>query len=315
MEAPNLAQVLEELAVGAERLRQVNSVNIASITIMAFDWLLTLNMEFALIWNTKWNWTKVLYIITRYMPFADTSLVMYHQFRTTLPQPSCKSIFDTTAFMFVAGMAIAELVFTLRTCAVWGKAKKLTWIVLSAYVATWSTIFIVLGFYIKNLTHEATPLGCILKPSNAILSVAFVVLMAYDAALLILMVIRAVAAFRSGGDSQLMRVVYSDGIIYYAYIFTLSLLNVLVITKLPTDYETLLLMLERVVHSALACRVVLHIRQQASPDTVTMISSRGAIPPNYSTHSVGGRWDNTVTSLTKEQGYVNPAVPWETSYL
>ncbi|KAF9448155.1 hypothetical protein P691DRAFT_775627 [Macrolepiota fuliginosa MF-IS2] len=154
MEAPNLVQALEELALGVERLRQVNSVNVASTTIMAFDWLLTFNMEFALIWNTKWNWTKILYLITRYMPFVDTSLVTYHQFRTTLPQPACKRIFDTTAFMFVTGMAIAELVFTLRTCAVWGKAKKLTWIVLSAYVATWSTIFIVLGFYVKNLTQR-----------------------------------------------------------------------------------------------------------------------------------------------------------------
>jgi len=119
--------------------------------------------------------------------------------------------------------------------------------------------------------------------------------MAYDACLLILMAIRGVAAFRSGGDSYLMRVVYSDGIIYYIYVFALSLLNVLVIVKLPNEYETLLLMLERVVHSTLACRVVLHIRRQASTDET--ISGRAALPTVHYESVEMSHWD---TPGTKE---------------
>lgn len=280
MEAQQLAQAVEKLTVGVGRLRQVNSLNVASITILAFDWLLMLDLEYSLVWKAKWNLTKVVYLLARYLPFIDTSLVMYHQLGFALSKATCQRVFEATAFMFGLGMAIVELVFTLRTWAVWSKSTKFTWGLFSAFAAVWSAILIILGFYIKSLTHQASPVprlvGCVVLVSSPILSVGFVLLMVYDACLLILMIVRGVAAFRSGGDSHLMRVVYSDGIIYYIYVFALSLLNVLVIVKLPSDYETLLLMLERVVHSTLACRVVLHIRQQASSDEI--ITGRTTLP-------------------------------------
>lgn len=46
----------------------------------AFDWLLTLEMEISLVWTSKWNVTKVLYFLTRYLPFIDSSIVMYREF-------------------------------------------------------------------------------------------------------------------------------------------------------------------------------------------------------------------------------------------
>jgi len=299
MAAHQLAQAVEELSVGVVRLRQVNSLNAASVTILAFDWLMMLDLEYALIWKAKWNATKVLYLLARYLPFIDTSLVMYHQLGFALSESTCVRVFEDSASMFGFGMAIVELVFTLRTWAVWSKSTRFTWCLFSAFTAVWSAILIILGFYLKSLTHQASPVpklvGCIIRVSSPILSVDYVLLMAYDACLLILMAIRGVAAFRSGGDSYLMRVVYSDGIIYYIYVFALSLLNVLVIVKLPNEYETLLLMLERVVHSTLACRVVLHIRRQASTDET--ISGRAALPTVHYESVEMSHWD---TPGTKE---------------
>lgn len=48
----------------------------------AFDWLLTLEMEISLVWTSRWNVTKVLYFLTRYLPFIDSSIVMYRKFCT-----------------------------------------------------------------------------------------------------------------------------------------------------------------------------------------------------------------------------------------
>lgn len=303
MEPQELLQLAQQFRIGIDHSRLVNSFNAASITIMAFDWLLTFGLEYTLVWKAKWNITKILYLLARYLPFIDTSLVMYHQLGFALPEETCRRVFECTAFTFGVGMAIVELIFTLRTWAVWGRGKQFTWALFAAFAAVWSAIIIILGFYVKSLSHEVSPaphyLGCIVKSPNGILSVGFIVLMIYDAGLLILMAIRAVAAFRSGGDSYLMRTVYSDGIIYYVYVFVLSLLNVIVITKLSKDFETLLLMLERVVHSTLACRVVLHIRQQASSDVPIGDGARST------GHSVSGisRWD---ASVTKDHGVTIP---------
>lgn len=44
--------------------------------LQVFDWLLMFEMEYSLIWKAKWNATKILYLIVRYLPFIDTTLVM-----------------------------------------------------------------------------------------------------------------------------------------------------------------------------------------------------------------------------------------------
>lgn len=38
-----------------------------------------LDLEYSLVWKAKWNVTKVLYLLARYLPFIDTSLVMYRE--------------------------------------------------------------------------------------------------------------------------------------------------------------------------------------------------------------------------------------------
>ncbi|KXN91750.1 hypothetical protein AN958_04752 [Leucoagaricus sp. SymC.cos] len=38
------------------------------------DWLLSLNLEVSLIWESRWNVLKVLYLLARYLPFVDVGL-------------------------------------------------------------------------------------------------------------------------------------------------------------------------------------------------------------------------------------------------
>ncbi|KAF5346206.1 hypothetical protein D9756_011134 [Leucocoprinus leucothites] len=67
-----------------------------------------------------------------------------------------------------------------------------------------------------------------------------------------------------------MKVVYGEGIMYYVYLVSLSMINVVVILKLPPEYLALLSSPMRSIHAILACRVVLHTRQQAKIQTVVL---------------------------------------------
>ncbi|KAF9448156.1 hypothetical protein P691DRAFT_67697 [Macrolepiota fuliginosa MF-IS2] len=285
MESSPLARAAQQLVVGVGRERQINSVNVACVTIMILEWFLTFDLEFSLVWKAKWNPTKIMYLLARYLPFIDTSLVIYRHLAFTLSKGTCQRVFECIVFMFGFGMGTVEMIFTLRTWAVWGKSKCLTWGIFSTFAATWAAIFVTLVLYVRSVNQEVSPapqvIGCTLRISSPVLSVSFILLMAYDAALLIMMLIRGVSAFRSGGDSYLTRVVYSDGIVYYVYVFLLSLLNVLIILKLPDDYETLLLTMERVIHSVLACRVVLHIRQQGAIATAGRFPIANSVEMNH----------------------------------
>ena len=46
-----------------------------------YDWLLILSREVKHIWNASWNWTKVLYLLTRYIPFVAVASMV----RSELP--------------------------------------------------------------------------------------------------------------------------------------------------------------------------------------------------------------------------------------
>ncbi|KAF7776822.1 hypothetical protein Agabi119p4_5215 [Agaricus bisporus var. burnettii] len=265
MDDAELSKALKELTAGLQEEMRTNSVDLAAISILVFDWLLLLNTEYELIWKAEWKLNKFLYLLVRYTPFFDTILVLLRHHLFTMPAPVCQGAFRAIAFIAVIGILAAELILTIRTWAVLGKGKKLTLIIFPSYAATCAVIATTLTIHAVNVRQDASPapkvIGCTLTSStNQILSVMYVFLMVYDGALLAVMTIRAISVFRNRGTSELVRVVYRDGLVYYVYLFVLSLLNLIVLLSFPTGYELLLLILERVMHAVLACRVVLHIR-------------------------------------------------------
>ena len=41
-----------------------------------YDWLLILPQEVKFIWRASWNWTTVLYLLTRYIPFVSVAFML-----------------------------------------------------------------------------------------------------------------------------------------------------------------------------------------------------------------------------------------------
>ncbi|KAF5356424.1 hypothetical protein D9758_009466 [Tetrapyrgos nigripes] len=97
----------------------------------------------------------------------------------------------------------------------------------------------------------------------------------YQAVLLGLMVI---SAFRTGiHGGRLLRTIYYDGIFFYLYILTLTLLNVLVILLAPIELLNLIGPHERVIHSVLTSRAILHIRRSFTNPAYSTISEQFSI--------------------------------------
>ncbi|KAG7091624.1 hypothetical protein E1B28_010643 [Marasmius oreades] len=129
---------------------------------------------------------------------------------------------------------------------------------------------------------------CFYRMTNKEVVVPWILLMVCDMAGFILMAIPGIGAYRDGGSSGLVKIVYRDGVIYYALTFSetyvslkeflqthgtptvVSLINVIVILLLSNDLVLLLSGLERVLHSILASHVILHIRKMASQDNGQM---------------------------------------------
>ncbi|KAK1226633.1 hypothetical protein PQX77_010392 [Marasmius sp. AFHP31] len=109
---------------------------------------------------------------------------------------------------------------------------------------------------------------CFYLISNKDIVVCWALLMVYDTVSFALMAVPGFKAFRSGGHSHLVKVIYRDGVVYYGLIFLVSLINVVIIVTLPLSYTHIISPFERILHSILASHAILHIRKAASEDSI-----------------------------------------------
>jgi len=87
--------------------------------------------------------------------------------------------------------------------------------------------------------------------------------------LLGLLLYRKIRVFRHD-NSPLIRTLYKDGIIFYFCTLALSVGNVVVMTSFPPGLRSILDIPYCTLHSALACRVVLHLRATDSDNYNTL---------------------------------------------
>ncbi|KAF9443565.1 hypothetical protein P691DRAFT_679289, partial [Macrolepiota fuliginosa MF-IS2] len=224
-----------------------------------FDLSLTFEMEVSYIWKAPWNMLKVLYIMSRYMPFIDVTAVVL----------SVCSRLLTCTWGFLHNTGVLGI-FTLRTWAVWDGGKSLGIFLAVLFSTALLTVVVPFGLYLQSITYIASPVphlfNCILQSPSILFSVSFAGAMVFDLTMLLLMTIRAVSSLRYGEKSDLMTVIYRDGIIYYAYAFGTSRLSRKILLEPPNlsaqSVPLSIFFTERVLHSVLSCRVVLHIREQ-----------------------------------------------------
>ncbi|KAF9255738.1 hypothetical protein L218DRAFT_950532 [Marasmius fiardii PR-910] len=137
---------------------------------------------------------------------------------------------------FTIGVSLSQIVLTLRVWAIWRMSIPVGVGLTVLFLAIWVP-------FISFLNYR----GCLITGGSNILFIVFwVLMMVYDGCMLVMMLIPGVTALRRGGRLELVKTIYRDGrasfepssslhicVVYYALIFLLSGLNVIVILTLP----------------------------------------------------------------------------------
>ncbi|KAF9449395.1 hypothetical protein P691DRAFT_759112 [Macrolepiota fuliginosa MF-IS2] len=241
-------QMLQEVMVAIEGNRNIQNVAVASAAIMILEWFLTFEMEIALVWKTEWNAMKGIYIASRYLPFINVPIALIFGLNEGFSVEGCKVLYNCIIWMFGIGQAAADLVLMLRTWVVWGKTKHMGLFLAACYIVVWVVILIGLALQLWIVTYVPSPvprlMGCIVQNTNVYMTMIYAAATIYYASMLVLILIPGISVWKFGAPacpSGLERVIYSDGVIFYVYIFVLSLLNLIIIVKLPKDYINLLM--------------------------------------------------------------------------
>ncbi|EAU85186.2 hypothetical protein CC1G_06202 [Coprinopsis cinerea okayama7 len=241
--------------------------NVASAVILFYEHLITFDEELRSIWTQRWTLSKLLYVFMKYSAFLQVGIIMWQQDVVNTDGEACLVSFHVTAWLFVIGLGIGEMLLSIRTWAVWKKPRLMGILLGIFWVVVWGAIFGILAVFLKTVRFDPDPNspfpGCFISNGDPIFFLDYLLLLVYDTVMLILILIPAYKSYRMGGSSEFVRNVYRDGILYYLYLFVLSLINIIVIVKLPFDMSTILSQFERVLHAVFTGRVVLNIHAQS----------------------------------------------------
>ncbi|KAJ3887899.1 hypothetical protein GG344DRAFT_68431 [Lentinula edodes] len=218
--------------------------------------------------------------------FVASSIVMFLQVRVSVASANlslngwCLVSFvqpiDSEACRILYN--ISGFLLTARTWALWGKDIRLTIGLPVFFLCCWVPNFYIIHRFLRSQTFLPSPLpqeiGCVILGGQPVLYLCWVLLTIYEAEIVC-------DFFRTGG--WLTRVVYRDGIAYYIIIFIWSVVNVVAILLLPVNnFNTLLLLCrsnylrltqhvfenlfssyQRVMHTVLTSRAILHMRSKS----------------------------------------------------
>ncbi|KAF9260255.1 hypothetical protein L218DRAFT_1003028 [Marasmius fiardii PR-910] len=282
-----------------------------SAALFVYEIIITLPIEIENIWMRRWSFFTVLYLLQRYLPLFDT-VVMRLYIDHTPNLDNCALYYKITGWSYTIGSWLSETLLTLRVWAIWERSTSVGrgllvfllallvagCVCFSKFMSVVEYVVIPLTTHICFITSDGRNAGYIFLEVDAPLVVAFA-----------MMLIPGVQVYRRGGRTQLIDIIYRDGILHYVLLFPFFLMNMIIIRFLPS-YTLLFITFTRVMLSILISRALLHIRQVAwqrsSCPTLSQIQFSGSENENLSSRvgtgqrSIHAQFVEVINSVTTE---------------
>jgi len=243
----------------------VKYVAFLSVVIMIHDYFLTLPDEVRLIWPWEWRAGKVLYLATRYFAIVDEIGFLLFWFNSDFTADQCRMVFTTACWSLFVGIVIAQWIICMRTYALWGQSKLVLGVLLTLCLATETTSIVLMNGFINGLNWSISPFPtisrCYVITTANKLYVDFAMIMVVEFAVLVLTFWKGVSQWKMRKNSPLIAVLYRDGVVFFFCLFAISISNFLLAILSSPIYEFLLPEVQRILHSVLTSRIILHLRE------------------------------------------------------
>ncbi|KAJ2912545.1 hypothetical protein MD484_g7865, partial [Candolleomyces efflorescens] len=240
------------------------------------------------IWTAKWNLVKVLYVLNRYF-LAD--IFLYYAYLELanvekLALQTCRISFITSGGEFrlmfqsasstltqvnqvfvLMGLALAEVVIFLRLYALSGQSKVYRVCLPTLFITVQVTACCLTGLFFNSVKYAPSPLpehiACLpISGSSNIATAIFGLIMANETVVLLVMVYLGLKKHRQM-RSPLITIFYRDGIVFFMALAGTSIVNIVLLFSLPPTSNTMFVIPQRSIHSILASRMIIRLREQS----------------------------------------------------
>ncbi|KAF8206695.1 hypothetical protein K438DRAFT_1816308 [Mycena galopus ATCC 62051] len=211
--------------------RRINSyIDLAAISVLVYDHILTLQAEVAYVWTSGYTRTSAWYLPVRYFPLFTSVVVLPMYDFSDFDSKTCTKLNTAYQFLIVAQVLFVECTLIMRVICMYFFNKRIvlflvTISIIEFSVAAWSAIPVgPIPVYTGSLPgcHVPTPHGPAMR-----LAGAWEGLLVVDVMLLGLTLHRGYIRSREA-EVSLWRVIVRDGAMYFAIICLANLANILI---------------------------------------------------------------------------------------
>jgi len=253
------------------------------MSLLIYDYLLTFDREVTLVWNQpRWTYTKVIFLLARYLPFPAIFLLLYDQVFIGISPQTCKAVYYAAPLLCISAAICAESILMVRTWAVWNQDKRIA----ACFVLMACGTFIA-GAYEMIKFGEAIVVspapfspyrGCFVTGSSKIAYFAVYNFAVVDAVIFALMAFSAFKAYKLGNSVKLSKIVHRDGLLFYFYVLCVALLTANVVRFAPPTLTNALYPFPTMVYAVLSVRVIFNIRSVGSDPANALATELHTVP-------------------------------------
>ncbi|KAG2139586.1 uncharacterized protein EDB93DRAFT_696544 [Suillus bovinus] len=219
--------------IAAARSLQFTMYIYASMTTFwTYDYVCSLHEELTFLLRSHWTKMKVLYIVTRYLPFIILVTGLYRSFVPNENTGKCRVLDNIELYLGVVLVICSECFFHLQNNMCSGKkieycSQTMLSTLFISLVASFGITFyrcLLLPAYATSAVPGIT--GCYRKSSNYRLFIPFILLFVFELGLLMLTLIRAIHDWRTN-QNRLYAVLVNHNVFYYACGLLFSVANII----------------------------------------------------------------------------------------
>ncbi|KAG2034813.1 hypothetical protein BDR03DRAFT_1001395 [Suillus americanus] len=220
--------------------------NIGASAILIFDFCITFQDEVKWTRSRPWDITRVIFAISRYLPFVGSGLTAYAALRVSGPP---------------APSLVENSLLVIRTWAFWRKSKR----VLIGLV-TYSVVTIIAAVSMNVLpNHQLISADMSTLPGQGGFESSRNAALVYAILALFECVILALTTYEEFSDyrkikSSIITTVYGGSMFYMLCIIAITVTNVIIDAVFPLGYTNMFDTLQVVIHSVLGSRIMFHLR-------------------------------------------------------
>lgn len=249
--------------------RVTGTVIVACLTLVTYDYLLTVKQEIRYVWRAPWTPGTLIFLLLRYMAFMDLPILLWEYVTTEPGGRSCQVGVAWIMWMELIALLLSCLVIGLRTWAIWDRSRACGLLVGSVFLAaTGMGIYATFTFNnelsILVSDFDVAGPGCIdTSALDAVLDLEhlYELLAVYESLVLALTLWRGFHHLRQG-RTLLISVLYRDAFLASSVLCCTSVVIVAVANGLPTtNYWFTCAYIHRAFTNVLPSRIILNIRE------------------------------------------------------